>query len=179
MPALARPTAARTAVALLVLGAADAATAAAQAGTPPATIEACYVPVSGTIYRINTTASPAPGAPANCLSPQHVKFSWSRQGLSDFSEVTSQANPAADALGRRSMSVACPAGKTAIGGYYAIFANGGNYGWGVMPVSSGTFASSFNPADPPDTFFVLTADAPGYANTPTIRVGVKCAKTAP
>ncbi|MCU0648585.1 MAG: hypothetical protein MUF00_11350 [Gemmatimonadaceae bacterium] len=46
---------------------------AARAQTP-AVIDACYVPVSGTIYRRNTTASPAPGAPANCLTPAHVAF---------------------------------------------------------------------------------------------------------
>jgi hypothetical protein len=40
----------------------------------PTRIDACYVPVSGTIYRRNTTASPAPGAPANCLTPAHVPF---------------------------------------------------------------------------------------------------------
>jgi hypothetical protein len=40
----------------------------------PGRIDACYVPVSGTIYRRNTTASPAPGAPANCLTPAHVPF---------------------------------------------------------------------------------------------------------
>ena len=37
-------------------------------------IDACFVPVSGTIYRLNTTASPAVGAPANCTSPTHVRF---------------------------------------------------------------------------------------------------------
>jgi hypothetical protein len=40
----------------------------------PATIDACYVPISGTIYRRNTSASPAPGAPATCLTPTHVAF---------------------------------------------------------------------------------------------------------
>jgi hypothetical protein len=166
----------RFAAALLVLGAANAATAAAQAGSPPPTIEACYVPATGTIYRIGTAESPAAGAPADCLSPKHVRFNWSRRGLSDFSEVTNQGTPLADAAGRRSMSAKCLPGSMAIGGNYQIFANGGNYGWGIMPVSSGTFASSLNPADPHDTFFVLTADAPGYANVPFFRVTVKCAK---
>jgi hypothetical protein len=153
-----------------------AASAAAQAGTLPATIEACYVPASGTVYRISTAASPASGAPSACLSPRHVPFGWSRQGFSDFSEVTTEGTPPADAAGRRSARAACPAGKMAVSGSYAIFAAGGNYAWGIMPVSSGTFASSFNPADPPDTFFVLTADPPGYASVPFYRVTVKCAK---
>jgi hypothetical protein len=40
----------------------------------PGRIDACYVPVSGTIYRRNTVESPAPGAPNNCLTPAHVAF---------------------------------------------------------------------------------------------------------
>jgi hypothetical protein len=46
----------------------------------PAILEACYVPASGTVYRINTTAAPALGAPKDCLSPVHVKFRWSVEG---------------------------------------------------------------------------------------------------
>ena len=61
---------------------ADAAPSAASSLVDPLppTIEACYVPASGTIYRINTAASPAPGAPAACLSAAHVKFLWNQQG---------------------------------------------------------------------------------------------------
>ncbi len=171
----------RRATLALLAATLPAATAVAQGGSLPATIEACYVPVSGTVYRINTAASPAPGAPAKCLSSAHVPFKWNvagppGPGLSDFSEVTSEGTPAADASGRRSMSAGCPTGKMAVGGNYSIFANGGNYAWGIVPVSSGVFSSTFNPADPPNTFFVLTVDAPGYASVPFFRVSVKCAK---
>ncbi len=55
-----------------------AATAGAQ--TAPATVDACFVPASGTLYRIDTPASPAPGAPKACLSPVHTKLSWNQQG---------------------------------------------------------------------------------------------------
>ena len=55
-----------------------AATAGAQA--PPATIDACFVPASGTLYRIDTQTSPAPGAPKTCLSPLHTKLTWNQQG---------------------------------------------------------------------------------------------------
>mgnify|MGYP002778340353 FL=1 len=37
----------------------------------PTTIEACYVPASGTMYRVR-----APGAPAACTQPSHVAFRW-------------------------------------------------------------------------------------------------------
>jgi hypothetical protein len=178
------------AAASLVLGAAPA-----TAQSVPTTIDACYVPLTGTLYRINTPASPAPGAPSKCSSPSHVPFQWNQQGpqgpkgdpgpqgpkgdtgagLSGFSEVTVQGSPTADAGGRRSMNASCPAGTMAIGGSYAIFANGGNYAWGIVPVSSGTFTTTFNPADPHNAFFVLTVDAPGYAQVPFFRVVVKCA----
>ena len=60
-----------------------AAPAALRAQTPtvPPTIEACYVPASGTIYRVDTPSAPAPGAPKQCLSATHVKFTWNQQGL--------------------------------------------------------------------------------------------------
>jgi hypothetical protein len=35
------------------------------------TIRACYVPASGTIYRVK-----APGVASGCLAPAHVEFSW-------------------------------------------------------------------------------------------------------
>src|SRR5689334_6570380 len=51
----------------------------AQAAPPP-TIDACYVPATGTVYRVNTKASPAAGAPNGCLSAAHVRFTWNQQG---------------------------------------------------------------------------------------------------
>jgi hypothetical protein len=53
---------------------------AAAAQSAPTTIDACYVPASGTVYRIDTPASPAPGAPKQCLSAIHVAFAWNRAG---------------------------------------------------------------------------------------------------
>lgn len=71
---------ARHAAALLAALVALAGRAAAQT-TAPTTIDACYVPASGTIYRIDTPASPAPNAPKACLSGTHVRFTWNQQGL--------------------------------------------------------------------------------------------------
>jgi hypothetical protein len=68
---------ARHCIALVVVGAARYASAQS---APPPTIDACYVPASGTVYRIDTPASPAPGAPKQCLSPTHVAFAWTRTG---------------------------------------------------------------------------------------------------
>ena len=55
-----------------------AATVGAQ--NTPATVDACFVPASGTLYRIDTPASPAPGAPKACLSPLHTRQAWNQQG---------------------------------------------------------------------------------------------------
>jgi hypothetical protein len=49
--------------------------AAAPAAAQSTTIYACYVPSSGTVYRIK-----APGLKDACNSPQHVEFSWNESG---------------------------------------------------------------------------------------------------
>ena len=53
---------------------------AAAASSLPPTMEACFVPASGTIYRIDTPASPAAGAPKQCLSATHARLLWNRPG---------------------------------------------------------------------------------------------------
>ena len=62
----------------------------------PATIEACYVPASGTVYRVNTVASPAPGAPAKCLSVTHVSFIWNQQGPAGAAGLPGPPGPQGD-----------------------------------------------------------------------------------
>lgn len=72
-------------------GLALAATAGAQSA--PATIDACFVPASGTLYRIDTPASPAPGAPKTCLSPLHTKLTWNQQGHAGPAGAPGAAGP--------------------------------------------------------------------------------------
>ena len=49
---------------------------AAEAQTPVNVVySACYVPASGTVYRVGE-----PGLPVDCLSPGHVRFSWNSGG---------------------------------------------------------------------------------------------------
>jgi hypothetical protein len=78
--------------------------------------------------------------------------------------------------GLRSVRAECPAGKMAIGGNYAVFAVGGNYTNGIMPVSSGLVNFTGDATKPPNAFFVITVDQPGYASTPFFRVQAFCAK---
>jgi len=44
-------------------------------GAPADTIVACYVPASGTVYRIQ-----AAGLPTACLAAEHVRFAWAQRG---------------------------------------------------------------------------------------------------
>jgi hypothetical protein len=62
-----------------VFALAFAATSGAQAATNPATLFACYVPSSGTVYRISPDGS-IPDLKKDCTGASHVKFSWSEQG---------------------------------------------------------------------------------------------------
>ena len=42
----------------------------------PQLLRACYVPKSGTVYRIASA-----DAPASCLKSEHVEFSWNQRGI--------------------------------------------------------------------------------------------------
>ena len=57
-----------------VLGALALLFVAAPSGAQ-ATLSACYIPKSGTVYMIKQT-----GTPSECLSKQHVEFTWSGTG---------------------------------------------------------------------------------------------------
>ena len=98
-------------------------------------LEGCYAPRTGTVYRIN-----AAGAPTQC-SKGHTQFSWSVEGpKGDKGDKGDQGNtgpqgPAGGLAGvefvqgtakslpsnsKESISVICPAGKSAISGGYAV-----------------------------------------------------------
>jgi trimeric autotransporter adhesin len=53
-----------------------------QPGSMPNVIHACYVPNTGTIYRIKTEDTKQ-----NCNSAKHIEFSWSQEGTLDHSEL--------------------------------------------------------------------------------------------
>ena len=60
-------------VALMVIAGWGASPLAAQAS--PEKLYACYVPASGTVYRIKV-----PGGKEACTAPTHVEFSWNESG---------------------------------------------------------------------------------------------------
>ena len=72
--------------ALCLIAAATCLTSAAKAQTPVNTVlTACYVPASGTVYRVG-----AQGLPGDCFSPTHVRFSWNSQGIQGNAEQSEQ-----------------------------------------------------------------------------------------
>ena len=102
---------------------------AAQSGSP--ILYGCYVPNSGTVYRIK-----ADGLPTDCRSKNHVQFTWSLQGppgpqgpigpagpqgvagpsgpLSGRVTITAQGTAPSNSIG--TASATCPAGKKVLGG---------------------------------------------------------------
>jgi len=82
---------------------------------PSTTYYACYVPGSGTVYRIK-----AANTPAACTKSTHVEFSWSpptTPGWSKVSRVQSQ-QVFLPVNFTETARVACPAGTTLISGGY-------------------------------------------------------------
>jgi hypothetical protein len=83
--------------------------AVAQAQT---TITACYVPKTGTVYRIKVE-----GSPAKC-SPNHAEFSWTTSSSGGGMVFTKRlSDPMVVAPGQfGQILVSCEAGETVVGG---------------------------------------------------------------
>lgn len=101
---------------LLVALALDAAALSAQ--TTPAVFHACYVPASGTVYRIGE-----PGLREDCVSHRHVRFSWTDGeaavgALSGYVHVRTDGAVASESS--LAAIAACPDGKVAVGGGYSV-----------------------------------------------------------
>lgn len=83
--------------------------AAAQAQT---TITACYVPKTGSVYRIEAT-----GAPEQCKSG-HVEFSWTSPAVTYGPITTAGAAITLQPSAEGGQVAECPAGSVAISGGY-------------------------------------------------------------
>jgi hypothetical protein len=75
--------------ALLLIGGAGA--AQAQEEPPATTLHACYMPGTGTVYRILTQ-----GTPPRCRSAGHVQFSWTDPGPAGPSGPAGEDGPKGD-----------------------------------------------------------------------------------
>ena len=75
------------------------------------TLYACYVPKSGTVYRIKVE-----GTPTKCAQ-NHVQFSWTTGGASSV-QVFEHGRVTIGLLGGESVQqeIACPAGSTPVSG---------------------------------------------------------------
>ncbi|HEX6630348.1 MAG TPA: hypothetical protein VF048_04620 [Gemmatimonadaceae bacterium] len=143
---------------LMAIGVVTLALGSAPAGAQTSVLYGCYVPNSGTVYRIKGA-----GLPDECRSPQHVQFTWSLQGpvgpqgpagpqgaegaqgpaggLSGHQVVTSRINsPPGVWIGH---AVDCPAGKLVIGGGYVVEGATSGVQWSIA--SSRPATDPFNP----------------------------------
>ena len=80
------------------------------------TITACYVPKTGSVYRIEAT-----GAPEACKSG-HVEFSWTTGGPTWGNHTIVQTSINLPAGQSKDAVVACPAGRVLVNGGYLISA---------------------------------------------------------
>ena len=115
----------RAAVVLAAVAAATAAAPAAlraQAPTAPKVFYACYVPSSGTIYRIREV-----DLKQECAKTTHVQFSWTdgAQALTKaFTVKSAYKHVAAHSYG--DTMATCPAGTLVTGGGYELVYLPGN-----------------------------------------------------
>jgi hypothetical protein len=96
------------------------------AQTAPRVIYACYVPWTGTVYRIKE-----PNTPAQCFSPTHVEFSWNQQGIQGPQGVAGVAGPAGPQGPGGAPGPAGAPGAPGVSGYQII----GQSGIQIVPMS--------------------------------------------
>ena len=112
------PTLRAAVVALAALVAATAPAALrAQTATTLKVFYACYVPSSGSVYRIREV-----DLKQECSKPTHVQFSWTDgnpAALSRTFNVTS-SRQVAQAQSQKDVVVPCPAGSQLVGGGHAM-----------------------------------------------------------
>ena len=84
----------------------------------PPMMEACFVPASGTIHRIDTPASPAAGAPKGCLSATHPRLLWNRPVLAGPAGSAGLVVQTRSVSGSGTISTfaTCPAGTKVLSG---------------------------------------------------------------
>jgi len=128
--------------------------AQAQTTTTPKVFYACYVPSSGTTYRIKEV-----DLKQECSKSTHVQFSWTdgnRSAVSQFFNVFSEIQTVAPAT-QTVVSQQCPAGSQVVSGGHRFLLKGlpdfpfvtksavsdeGN-GWSVLVANPGTNTVTF------------------------------------
>ena len=96
------------------------------------TITACYVPKTGSVYRIK-----AEGAPDACKS-NHVEFSWQSGGMTFTKRFAAAVVVVPNSYGQS--FAGCEADETVTGGGYSAFPN--------LPVAVAVNAPTFGGAHP-------------------------------
>lgn len=106
----------RIAAILAIPAAAAPAVAPAQSPSPTKVLFACYVPSSGTVYRIRE-----PELKQECTKSSHVPFSWT-DGAPALRQVVRVEGPVSTVLANTNgfATASCPAGSQVVGGGYTF-----------------------------------------------------------
>jgi hypothetical protein len=81
----------------------------------PGVVYSCYVPKTGTVYRIKT-----PDTPAACVKPDHVEFSWNIQGIQGAQGPAGSTGPVGATGPQGGQGVAGPQGAAGISGFVYV-----------------------------------------------------------
>jgi hypothetical protein len=110
---------------------------AAPAADPPAVLVACWVPASGTVYRVDPSGQTA-GLARACASPAHRQFEWNREGPAGPAGPKGDPGPPGDgaALPTFGADLYDLSGPTAASGGFV--ARGGAGGRAAVPSGPGT-----------------------------------------
>ena len=87
----------------------------AQTPSPQKVISACYVPGSGTVYRIKET-----DLKQECASPRHVAFSWTDGSVPGFTFRVQSAEAFVSEGDEQIVVVSCPSGSSLTGGGFRL-----------------------------------------------------------
>lgn len=103
------------AAAALVMAALTLSARPAEAQANETTFYACYVPGSGTIYRIKSA-----NTPAACKKSTHIEFQWTDFLRAIDYDITKQLNIAVNPGATYGASVECPLGSVAYTGGFVL-----------------------------------------------------------
>jgi hypothetical protein len=134
------------------------------AQTAPAIIYACYVPTTGTVYRIRE-----PKTPPQCTNVKHVEFSWNQQGIQGPQGEAGAAGPAGPQGPEGAAGPAGAPGTPGVSGYEILRSPrieipAGGYSQHVLDCPAGKFATGGGFIDDFQDLH-LFRDAPHFTGT--------------
>ncbi|HSJ23592.1 MAG TPA: hypothetical protein VK929_02835 [Longimicrobiales bacterium] len=140
---------------------------------PPTILYACYVPQSGTVYRIREA-----DLREECTAPVHIMFSWNQQGPQGPQGEPGPAGPQGPAGPAGATGPAGPEGPAGPAGTSTAYFREIDFGPGGPSVSGPTFnasGSNFVSLQLPAGHYLIYAGAQGQHTSSEPRAFVTCA----